>query len=190
MTKEELKKAALLHFATQGYEGASLAQIARDAKIQKPSIYAHFKSKADLFSAVLEDVLEDERKFVSHYLSSHKKKPVKERLLGLLIAFQQRYDSSNHTKFWLRMTFFPPEVHHEQIISNLYAYLDEIEEQLIQIFQKEMPEIPPQKAAISFMCLLDGLLAEILYGGKERFIKRLGPSWETYWNGIQRLNLK
>lgn len=39
----------------EGYEGASLATIARAADITKPGLLHHFGSKAELFTAVLDE---------------------------------------------------------------------------------------------------------------------------------------
>ena len=40
-------------FATQGYEGTSLRQIAQGAGLQEPGLYNHFSSKQGLYEAVL-----------------------------------------------------------------------------------------------------------------------------------------
>ncbi|MBD2807322.1 helix-turn-helix transcriptional regulator, partial [Xenorhabdus sp. ZM] len=45
MTANRIKAVALSHFARYGYEGTSLANIAQEVGIKKPSIYAHFKGK-------------------------------------------------------------------------------------------------------------------------------------------------
>ena len=46
---------ALTVFAEKGYEGASLAAIARAADITKPGLLHHFGSKEELFVAVLDE---------------------------------------------------------------------------------------------------------------------------------------
>jgi AcrR family transcriptional regulator len=54
-TKNKLFKAAQRSFAKQGFEAASIDQIARSAGFTRGAFYAHFKSKEDLFLAMLED---------------------------------------------------------------------------------------------------------------------------------------
>jgi len=49
-------KAAERIFALQGFDGARIDQIARDAKVNKALIYYYFRSKERLFLAVLEDL--------------------------------------------------------------------------------------------------------------------------------------
>jgi len=46
-------------FAKRGYEGVSMQQIAADASISKANIYHHFKSKDELYLAVLKYALQD-----------------------------------------------------------------------------------------------------------------------------------
>lgn len=58
MTANRIKAVALSHFARYGYEGTSLANIAQDVGIKKPSIYAHFKGKEELYFICLEAALQ------------------------------------------------------------------------------------------------------------------------------------
>jgi AcrR family transcriptional regulator len=53
MKKIEITNAALKLFANQGYEGTSMQQIADATGIQKPSLYAHFKNKLEIYSAIV-----------------------------------------------------------------------------------------------------------------------------------------
>jgi AcrR family transcriptional regulator len=55
MSKREtiLKTAASL-FATQGFDGTTTMQIAREAGVTEPLIYYHFKTKGDLFTSIIE----------------------------------------------------------------------------------------------------------------------------------------
>jgi AcrR family transcriptional regulator len=53
------KRAQILHgaatiFASDGYEGASMSRIAAAANVSKGTLYNHFESKAQLFSAFIE----------------------------------------------------------------------------------------------------------------------------------------
>lgn len=58
MTANRIKAVALSHFARYGYEGTSLANIAQEVGIKKPSIYAHFKGKEELYFTCLESALQ------------------------------------------------------------------------------------------------------------------------------------
>lgn len=52
--REQLLDVAESLFAQQGYAGATTSQIAKAAGVTEPIIYRHFKSKRDLFVALIE----------------------------------------------------------------------------------------------------------------------------------------
>ena len=52
--REQLLDTAVLLFAERGYGGATTAELARAAGVTEPIIYRHFKSKRDLFIAVID----------------------------------------------------------------------------------------------------------------------------------------
>ena len=52
-TKEKILLAALKLFAKDGYEGVSVSAIAGELGITKGALYKHYKSKRDIFDAVL-----------------------------------------------------------------------------------------------------------------------------------------
>ncbi len=54
--REQLLDVAAQLFATRGYAGATTAQIAKEADVTEPIIYRHFKSKRDLFVALIERI--------------------------------------------------------------------------------------------------------------------------------------
>ncbi len=55
----QILNAAETLFARHGYDGVSMQQIASDAGISKANIYHHFKSKDELYLAVLKYALQD-----------------------------------------------------------------------------------------------------------------------------------
>ena len=56
-TAERILDAAEKLFASKGYKGTSLRDIARIAHLQQPGIYKHFVSKQDLYASVLDRAL-------------------------------------------------------------------------------------------------------------------------------------
>jgi len=54
-TRERIMAAAVAVFSGKGFQRASLDEIAAEAGLTKGAIYWHFRSKNDLFSALLED---------------------------------------------------------------------------------------------------------------------------------------
>ena len=192
MTSNQIKKVALNHFAEKGYEGTSMAHIAADVGIKKQSIYTHFKGKDDLFLQVCSDVFADELRFVINFIDSNITRPIENFLFDFLLQYKERYEKNDYTKFWLRTSFFPPNHLYDQVMNYVNGYLDKLEELLIPIMDKAMIEekfsstIGAERAAIAFLAVLDGIFVEMLYGGPERFKKRLDASWYLYWRGLSK----
>lgn len=57
VSRERILEAASNRFIRRGYPGTTLGSIAAEIGITTPAIYWHFKSKEELFSAALEQVL-------------------------------------------------------------------------------------------------------------------------------------
>lgn len=55
-TKEKILDSALDLFSKKGYEAVSVAQIADAVGIKAPSLYKHYKSKQDIFDAILKEM--------------------------------------------------------------------------------------------------------------------------------------
>ena len=53
-TKEKILDAALTLFAENGYDGTSVEQIASIVGIKAPSLYKHYKGKADILNALID----------------------------------------------------------------------------------------------------------------------------------------
>lgn len=56
--RARIRDAAIGLFLQKGYEGVSVDEIARASEVSKPTIYAHFEGKEDLFVSLLEDACE------------------------------------------------------------------------------------------------------------------------------------
>ncbi|MEW6194976.1 MAG: TetR/AcrR family transcriptional regulator [Bacteroidota bacterium] len=52
-TKKLIQERALDYFSQKGYSGASIRQIARAVGIRESAIYNHYKSKEEIFNAIL-----------------------------------------------------------------------------------------------------------------------------------------
>ncbi len=68
MTREHLLSAAAVVFARNGFHGASLDEVASAAGFTKGAVYSNFKSKEDLFVALLEDRLDQQKLAVERAL--------------------------------------------------------------------------------------------------------------------------
>jgi AcrR family transcriptional regulator len=88
MTRQHLLEAAAIVFARDGFYGATLDDIAATAGFTKGAVYSNFKSKDDLFLALLDDRIERQFAITSEILdagshdSSEQQPRVRELLRG------------------------------------------------------------------------------------------------------------
>ncbi|MGG2064450.1 TetR/AcrR family transcriptional regulator [Bacillus sp. S14(2024)] len=189
MTANRIKAVALSHFARYGYEGTSLANIAQDVGIKKPSIYAHFKGKEELYFICLEESLQKDLEFFKQYVKNSEETPFGDFLFRLLKNYGHRFQESIETMFWLRTSFFPPDAFREQIVEKANAYIENIGQLLVPIFEqaqekKELCSIEVTEAVAAYLCLIDGLMVEFLFAGIQPFENRLYASWKVFWRGL------
>ena len=90
MSYDAIKKAALELFATQGYEGTSLSQIADKVGIKKQSIYSHFKNKDELYLQLVEETFDIELRRIRHSLELKAKQPLYDCLLDALSSYMEQ----------------------------------------------------------------------------------------------------
>ena len=55
-TKQRIRKEALTLFAEKGYHAVYVGEIAEAVGIKAPSLYKHYKSKQDIFDAILDEM--------------------------------------------------------------------------------------------------------------------------------------
>lgn len=55
-TKERILQEAITLFSVKGYDAVSVGQIAEAVGIKAPSLYKHYKSKRDIFQAILDEM--------------------------------------------------------------------------------------------------------------------------------------
>jgi AcrR family transcriptional regulator len=75
-TRELLMRAAKTIFIRDGYEGADLNDIAELAGRTKGAIYGHFKSKEEIFLALIEDHRQEYREKIQRLISSDVKRNI------------------------------------------------------------------------------------------------------------------
>lgn len=64
-TRAKLVQAARTLFGTNGYEHTSTEQVLKEAGVTKGSMYHHFANKAELFDAVLEELMRDAARHIA-----------------------------------------------------------------------------------------------------------------------------
>lgn len=126
---ERICQAAILHFSEHHYDGASLNEIAAAAGIRKASLYAHFKSKDELYLAAFNRALTIELEHVQHCFT-HATTPS----LGMQYcqSLQERYIKAPTLRFILLAAYLQP--------ASLKAALDEGYEDYLQLLKDRFSE--------------------------------------------------
>ncbi|WP_454193484.1 TetR/AcrR family transcriptional regulator [Paenibacillus sp. Marseille-Q7038] len=191
MSSTSIKQVALTQFAREGYEGASLRKIAEEVGIKKPSIYAHYKNKEDLFLHVVRYVFDLERRRILTFFQEQKnlESPLELRLRGLFDWLQEEFESQDAARFLMRMSYFPPQALYREVMDIVYPFLDGLERTLAKFIASEAwdGELSQEEAkqfAIAYMTLIDGVCVELLYGDSARYQRRILAAWPIFWQGI------
>lgn len=191
MSSVSIKQAALTQFALEGYEGASLRKIAEEVGIKKPSIYAHYKNKEDLFLHVMRYVFQLERRRILVFFQEQNNlnAPLELKLRRLLDWIQEEFQSQDAARFLMRMSFFPPQALHDKVMDIVYPFLDGMERILAKLIARDLGnrKLSQEEAmeySIAFMTFIDGTTVELLYGGPARYQKRVQAAWPVFWQGI------
>ena len=182
MGAERLKEVALKQFALYGYEGASLAMIAEEVGIKKQSIYAHFKSKEDLFLQTFRVAVDREVEYMTEFIQQKESDTLSTILETFIYDYLKRYYENDNASFFMRTSFFPPLELESLIKVGTNEYVSNQENLFTQIFEKFQkdlkPGITPPSASLGFLTLLDGLFVEMLYGEQDRLTRRRNAAWE------------
>ncbi|MDD4600224.1 hypothetical protein SDC9_04306 [bioreactor metagenome] len=191
MTAKRILIVALKHFSAKGYDGTSLAEIAGDVGIKKPSIYAHYKSKHDLFLAVVEEVAEDYRNYRQQVLLDTKTMNFEQRLYcifeSMIIYFLQ---DRSKMAFWVRVWMFPPVELRDTILmpwKNLNTVFVSIIENIFQegIAKGEVRDGNARDMANTYLCLLDGIITRVILTDDDHYINMLPQVWQCFWAGAK-----
>jgi len=179
MSSLSLQQAALIRFADQGFDATSLAQIAGDAGIKKPSIYAHFRSKEALFLSLIAPTTERELTYARQNLQDGS--PSVASLRRYLEDIGTRFETTPHMRFWLRLLFLPPHSLYQPVSEAMHDYMTAIEALISETFmQLPVGALAAETLACAYLGIIDSLQAELLYGGKEKYRKRLDALWQLF----------
>ena len=101
-TRSKIIFSAVKLFSAKGYNTASVDDICTDAGISKGAFYHHFKSKQDLFLALLDGWLET----IDNAIEASKDKTVPETFMQITEAFPYIFATANEglpmfLEFWL-----------------------------------------------------------------------------------------
>ncbi|GAB3249524.1 TetR/AcrR family transcriptional regulator [Chitinimonas naiadis] len=190
-TRDRILESAARVFAQKSYQGASLDEVAADAGLTKGAVYWHFKSKNDLFFALLDSRFQQE--YDQHLPealareSAHvdPKDSMKELLAGVL-------DRVKHDPDWPRLFLEfmgqarDPEVRNR--LSSAYQDSWRMSAGLIthqHQLRGQTPPADPELLAVFWSALMDGLILSWLINPERIQLDSLMPRIvDMLWQGL------
>lgn len=189
-TKEKIKDVALSIFASNGYEAATMNEIAKGVDIRKPSLYAHFESKDELFFCIFSDLAGEYHSQLKRWAAEAEKMPAEEALYFLFEKYINYFtENPEKSSFWNRVLFFTPSRLHDKIYETIYNIESEFQENLRAVLDVGMKRGTIKQGntddiILSFRSLRSGVLAFLqLNTGLTR--EKVRNIWEHYWFGIK-----
>jgi AcrR family transcriptional regulator len=105
--RRQILKAALKHFANAGYAATSVQQIVGDAKVSKPALYYHFRDKAGLFEALVNEAHDERLRVVQE--AAARAKNFRGQLVEILTAlFDYFHKNRELTRIAFATTYAAP----------------------------------------------------------------------------------
>ncbi len=117
-TRQHILRAALKHFANAGYAATSVQQIVSDAKVSKPALYYHFRDKAALFEALVNEAHDGRFRVVQN--AAAKPKAIGGQFREILVAlFNYFHNNRDLTRIAFSTAYaapgeIPPGLNHLQ----------------------------------------------------------------------------
>ncbi|MCQ4088099.1 TetR/AcrR family transcriptional regulator [Saccharibacillus sp. JS10] len=187
--KSAIEDVALDLFASEGFEAASLGKIAEAVGIRKPSIYAHFRSKEDLFLHVFKQALRSKKRMMLRHLLENRDRPFEETFLSLAKRLMDDNESDAQTRFLLRMSYFPPSSLHDQVMELMNPFFMQAERLLTSLLERPLHQTRlqtgnAQEAALAYITVLEGVLAEAIYTTRDKATRRLEAVFPIYCRGV------
>lgn len=161
MRKDDIINKSLELFATKGYFGTSMNDIAMATGVKKASLYSHYPSKESIFTAVFHYILEDYTKFIDDITTYMEDNDSIEQLISIFSSYIKNSMDNKNMVFWDRYYYYPPEFAKDYI----FKRTNEIErlflDKITSIIQKGMESgaiknAPAPNLALSFYYMMIG----------------------------------
>lgn len=191
MTSKKIQEIALKFFAEKGYDATTLADIAGEIGIKKPSIYAHFASKMDLFLAIAETAQTDYHDCWQQAIIKTAHLPADQHLYQLFRTVSQYFIADKiKMAFWIRLWMFPPANCPTDVFPSLKKLNKHFVDKIATIFAEGihagiLRETSPTELASSYFCLLDGYLMRAICDPDSDYGERLPQIWQCFLLGIK-----
>lgn len=168
MTAKRIQAVALRYFAKKGYDATTLADIAGEIGIKKPSIYAHYPGKMELFLTIVEQIRNNYAALWHRELAATVGQSPADRLKLLFEGICAYFlHDKVQLEFFIRLWTFPPADCATQALDPLKMVHKEIFDEVAAIFQAGeatglFRKQQENEMVHSYFCLLDGYLVRAI----------------------------
>ena len=167
-SRDEILKAAMQLFANRGFHETSMSEVAREARVSKALIFWHFKTKEELFVAVLNRLLEPYFIDFAEEAAVMSERAQIEKLVELYLSFVR--DNASSVRFFLAQMLHDERLSeslNEQVLKLYSGYRAMLVELIGGAQQKGIctRRTAPESAAAFLLSALNGLLIEYLFMG-------------------------
>jgi AcrR family transcriptional regulator len=165
-SRDEILKAAMHLFANRGFHETSMSEVAREAHVSKALIFWHFKTKEELFVAVLNRLLEPYFIDFAEEAGVLEERAQIRKLVEFYLDFVR--DNANSVRFFLAQMLHDQrfsEGLNEQVLKIYSGYRGMLVELIARAQQKRLCALrfTPQAAAGFLLSALNGILIEHLF---------------------------
>jgi AcrR family transcriptional regulator len=165
-SRDEILQAAIRLFAGRGFHETSMSEVARVAHVSKALIFWHFKTKEELFMAVLSRLLEP---YVIDFAEEAGALGEKEQILKLIEAYLSFVnDNANSVRFFVAQLLHD-EHSAENLVGQVLQLYDGYRGLLVDLIARAQAkgicvlDFPPDAAVSFLLSTLNGLLIGFLF---------------------------
>jgi AcrR family transcriptional regulator len=167
-SRDEILKAAMHLFANRGFHETSMSEVAREARVSKALIFWHFKTKEELFLAVLNRLLEPYFIDFAEEAAQLDERQQTLKLVELYLLFVR--DNASSVRFFLAQLLREQKISDalgEQVMRLYTSYRAMLVDLITRGRAKGLCEtgLSPETAAAFIVSALNGLLIEFLFMG-------------------------
>jgi len=167
-SRDEILKAAMHLFANRGFHETSMSEVAREARVSKALIFWHFKTKEELFVAVLNRLLEPYFIDFAEEAAVMGERAQIEKLVEFYLLFVR--DNASSVRFFLAQMLHDQGLSdslNDQVLKLYNGYRAMLVELIASAQQKGIctRRMPPESVATFLLSALNGLLIEYLFMG-------------------------
>jgi AcrR family transcriptional regulator len=165
-SRDDILKAAMQLFAGRGFHETSMAEVAREAKVSKALIFWHFKTKEELFLAVLSRLLEPYYIDFAQESRELDERAQVQRLIQSYLVFVR--ENANSVRFFLTRILHDDDVP-DSVTGQIRMLYEGYQSLLVDLLRRSQakgicsPSLKPEQAVSFLLSALNGFLLELLF---------------------------